>query len=96
MNIIKRTTLLLIVGLSLPALADSKEKKEELTPYPLTVCIVSDETLGEMGKPQHLQYDGQIYSFCCKPCTKEFKENPKKFAKKLAKEIAKQNKETKK
>lgn len=93
------STLPLIAGLCLPAVAESKNKEPKLKPYPLEVCIVSDETLGGMGKPQHLHYDGQIYSFCCKPCTKEFTENPKKFAKKLVKEVAKlkkQSKETKK
>lgn len=69
----------------IPTLANAKESKEKPKPYPLKVCIVSDETLGEMGKPKYLQYKSQTYGFCCKPCTKEFRDDPEKFRKKLEK-----------
>ncbi|MGE9266933.1 MAG: YHS domain-containing protein [Verrucomicrobiales bacterium] len=79
----KRRTFLTALMLALPALAMGKEEKAQ--PYPLKTCIVSDEKLGEMGKPKYLQYRGQIYGFCCKPCTKDFREDPEKFRKKLSK-----------
>lgn len=60
--------------------------KEKAKSYPLKVCIVSDEALGgEMGDPVYVNYNGQTYAFCCKPCIKDFKKDPKKFEKKLKK-----------
>lgn len=70
---------------SLTTIATAQTNKEKPKPYPLKDCIVSDEKLGEMGKPKYLQYKGQTYGFCCKPCTKEFRDDPEKFRKKLEK-----------
>lgn len=52
-------------------------------PYPLTTCIVSDEKLGEMGKPVSIDYKGQQVSFCCKSCIVSFEKDPAKFLAKL-------------
>lgn len=63
------------------------EKKEKAKPYPLKNCIVSDELLGDMGGDEciFMEYNGQIYGFCCKPCVKDFLKNPKKFEAKFKK-----------
>lgn len=53
------------------------------TPYPLNVCIVSDEELGSMGEPVVLVHEGQQIKFCCKDCVKEFESDPAKFLTKL-------------
>ena len=55
-------------------------------PYPLEKCVVSDEKLGEMGKPVTLTYKGQEMKFCCKDCVKKFNKEPEKYLKKLAEE----------
>lgn len=67
------------------AQTDAKAK-----PYPLEKCVVSDEKLGEMGKPVTLTYKGQEMRFCCKDCVKKFNKDPEKYLKKLAEEAKKQ------
>jgi YHS domain-containing protein len=52
-------------------------------PYPLTTCIVSDEKLGEMGKPVMVDYKGQQVGFCCKSCLGDFDKEPAKYLEKL-------------
>jgi hypothetical protein len=51
--------------------------------YPLNTCIVSDNELGSMGPVIVKTYQGQEVKFCCRPCVKEFEENPGKFLAKL-------------
>jgi hypothetical protein len=53
-------------------------------PYPLKTCIVSDEKLGEMGKPYVFVHEGQEIKLCCKDCLKDFNKEPAKYIKKLA------------
>jgi len=57
--------------------------KEAPKPYPLDTCIVSDEMLGEMGKPVSFIYQGQEIKLCCKDCRKDFDKDPAKYLKKL-------------
>ena len=70
------------------------KKDAKAKPYPLEKCIVSDEKLGEMGKPVVLTYEGQEMKFCCKDCVKKFNKEPAKYLK-LMNEAAKKQKETK-
>jgi YHS domain-containing protein len=74
---------LALVALTSTALAEDK-KTEKPKPYPLDKCIVSDEKLGEMGKPFVFTYEGQEIKLCCKSCQKDFKKDPSKYIKKLA------------
>ena len=81
------TTLLLVsAGVSAFA-AESKDwppaKKDK--PYPLSVCIVSDEKLGEMGEPEVIHYQGREIKFCCADCIKSFNKDPQKYLAKLDK-----------
>ena len=62
------------------------QKDAKAKPYPLEKCIVSDEKLGEMGKPVVLTYEGQEMKFCCKDCVKKFNKEPAKYLKKMAEE----------
>lgn len=55
----------------------------EAKPYPLTICIVSNETLGSMGEPVVLVYEGQEVKFCCEGCVGDFKSDPAKHLAKL-------------
>ena len=45
---------------------------------------VTDEKLGEMGKPFVFEYQGQEIKLCCKSCKKDFDKEPAKYMKKLA------------
>jgi YHS domain-containing protein len=61
--------------------ADKKsEKKSE---YALKTCVVSDEKLGDMGKPYVFKHEGREVQLCCESCKKDFKKNPAKYMKKL-------------
>ncbi len=62
-----------------PATSTSSSNK----PYPLDVCLVSGEKLGEMGTPIELIYEGQQLKFCCKDCVPKFKKDPAKYLLKL-------------
>jgi YHS domain-containing protein len=44
-----------------------------------TVCPVSGDTVGDVGKPVYAQYQGQTIAFCCKDCLKKFNKNPEKY-----------------
>ncbi len=74
---------LALVALTSTALAEDK-KTEKPKPYPLDKCIVTDEKLGEMGKPFVFTHEGQEIKLCCKSCQKDFKKDPSKYIKKLA------------
>ena len=52
-------------------------------PYKLDTCLVSDEKLGEMGKPVVFEYQGQEIKLCCKACRKKFDKAPATYLKKL-------------
>ena len=44
-----------------------------------TVCPVSGDKVGDVGKPVYAQYKGQTIAFCCKSCLKKFNKNPDKY-----------------
>ena len=73
---------LALVALTSTAMAEDK-KTEKPKPYPLDKCIVTDEKLGEMGKPFVFTHEGQEIKLCCKSCQKDFKKAPAKYLKKL-------------
>jgi hypothetical protein len=50
-------------------------------PYPLKTCAVSDEKLGEHGKPYVFTHEGQEVKLCCKDCLKDFNKEPEKYMK---------------
>lgn len=49
--------------------------------YPLKTCVVSDEKLGEHGKPVKVTYEGTDVWLCCKDCVKDFKKESGKYVK---------------
>jgi YHS domain-containing protein len=97
MGVINRNTMKLIKSLSLVvatlslvagplaglAADQTTGKKSDVKPYQLDKCMVSDEKLGEMGKPFVFDYKGQEIKLCCKSCKKDFDKNPEKFIKKM-------------
>lgn len=62
---------------SMFALADSGVPKD----YPLTKCVISDEKLGDHGRPMKVTSEGTDVWLCCKSCVKDFNKEPKKFTK---------------
>lgn len=57
---------------------------ESAPAYPLTVCVVSGEELGSMGKPvdythQEAGQPDRLVRFCCGGCIKTFKKDPAKY-----------------
>jgi YHS domain-containing protein len=73
-----------LIGVNYVLAADkSVEKTEKPKPYPLKVCSVSDEKLGEMGDPFVFAYKGQEVKLCCSHCKKDFDKDPAKFMKKI-------------
>jgi hypothetical protein len=71
-----------VVAGSLTATAADK-KSEKKSEYPLKTCVVSDEKLGEMGKPYVFKHEGREVQLCCESCKKDFKKDPAKYMKKL-------------
>lgn len=51
--------------------------------YPLTECVVSGETLGEMGKPVKVTHEGIDVYLCCKSCIKDFNKEPAQYVEKV-------------
>lgn len=51
--------------------------------YPLALCPVSGEKLGEMGKPVDYVYDNQLIRFCCPSCIADFTKQPAVYMGKL-------------
>jgi hypothetical protein len=78
---------LLALGLAAllsPLVAVAKEDaKGAVKPYPLKLCIVTDNDLGSMGDPRTFVYEGQEIKICCKPCEKKFLKDPAKYLAKL-------------
>ena len=68
------------------------DKDEKAKPYPLDKCVVSDEKLGEMGKPYVFKHEGREVQLCCKSCLKDFKKDPAKYLKKIDEAEAKAKK----
>lgn len=58
-------------------------KAPSTAPYPLSICVVSGDKLGEMGAPVIVQYEGTEVRFCCKDCVKDFEKDPKKYLQRL-------------
>ena len=63
--------------------AAEEPAKPKVKPYTLETCIVSDDKLGEMGKPVVFTPKDQEIKLCCKACRKDFDKDPAKYLKKL-------------
>jgi YHS domain-containing protein len=76
-------TATLLTGLAAGTLSIRAADKDKLKPYPLDKCVVSDEKLGEHGKPYVFTHEGQEIKLCCKDCLSDFKKEPAKYLKKI-------------
>ena len=82
-------TVALIAGLTAGTFAlraaDDKATDTKAKPYPLKVCVVSDEEIGKDPdmKPEVFTYKGQEVKLCCSGCKKDFDKDPAKYMKKI-------------
>ena len=80
----KMRTALIMAALTLGCWGTARaDEAKPATDYPMDTCVVSDEKLGEMGKPHKLEYEGQTILFCCKNCVKKFNKDPQKYLAKI-------------
>ena len=75
-------TVVLLTGMAAGTMSLRAEDQKPKA-YPLDKCIVSDEKLGEHGKPYVFVHEGQEIKMCCKDCLKDFKKEPAKYLKKI-------------
>ncbi len=96
MKMIKNLTVvaLTLSFLTAPLLSFAADEKQDAKPkpYKLDTCAVSDEKLGEMGKPYVFTHEGRELKLCCKSCLKDFKKDPAKYVKKVEQAEAKAKK----
>jgi YHS domain-containing protein len=89
MKLFNRVSHPVICGLALgvAALASTAAAADttDAPPKPdrLTICPVSGDKLGEMGKPHVFVYQGQEVRLCCPDCKKDFDKDPAKYLKKI-------------
>jgi YHS domain-containing protein len=51
--------------------------------YPMDICPVSGQKLGEMGDPVAKVYNNRLVQFCCSGCVKKFEADPATYLGKL-------------
>lgn len=85
MNIIKKSIMAAAAAtlLAAPLAGLAADKKTPPKPYTLKTCAVSEEKLGDMGKPFVFEYKDREIKLCCKSCKKDFDKDPAKFIKKM-------------
>lgn len=71
--------LVTLVGISSGQAAEKAASAGVPKDYPLKTCPVSEEKLGEHGKPVKVTNDGTDVYLCCKSCVKDFNKDPGKY-----------------
>lgn len=66
-----------------PAVTADKPTPEQVAAYPLDVCVVTGEKLGDHGEPFDLLHEGRLVRLCCDSCLEDFKAEPAKFLAKI-------------
>lgn len=85
MKTLKTLTVIALSASFLAApLAGFAEDAAKPKPYPLKVCIVTGEKIGEGDmKPFTFTYEGQEVKLCCQGCKKKFDADPAKYMAKI-------------
>lgn len=78
----------LLLVMALVACADLSANA--LTPYPLTICIITGDTLNE--DPIVFSYDGREIKTCCTDCIDQFYKDPAGFVAKIEEAAARAEK----
>lgn len=79
-----KTTMLAIL---IAATAVTFTPKLAAAVFPVKMCIVSGEELGD--DPVGVNYKGRNIGLCCKSCVKKFNTNPEKYVAVFDKEMTK-------
>lgn len=67
-----------------PAASASAQPDPKLVgEYPLEVCVVSGEKLGDHGEPFDHMHEGRLVRFCCEACLPDFSADPAKHLAKI-------------
>lgn len=77
LNFLAVSVSLMAAPLAVPA----GEAVDKPKPDKLTICPVSGDKLGEMGKPCVFTYKDREVKLCCKSCRKDFDKDPAKYLK---------------
>ena len=84
-DLIKSTVAALALSMAFTVSTARAAGTPEISPaYPLKKCPISDEKLGEHGKPVKVTSDGTDLWLCCKSCIKDFNKEPAKYVKMVA------------
>lgn len=67
---------------SAPAVV-GKPTAEQIAAYPLDVCVIAGEKLGDHGDPYDMLFEGRLVRLCCKSCEDDFKAEPAKYLAKI-------------
>jgi len=78
-----KNILTLLLFMVLLGVIHAAENTPATVAYPLNICVVSGDKLGQMGAPTVINYKGTEVRFCCKDCVKDFNKNPDKYLKRL-------------
>lgn len=81
---IQFTSLLIAFALATGGVLQAADAAPKPFPASLKTCVVSDEKLGEHGKPYVFIHEVQEVKLCCKSCLKDFKKEPEKYLKKIS------------
>jgi hypothetical protein len=74
-----KNVLLACLFLSPGALIAADKPSSVPATYPLKTCVVSDEPLGDMGKPVKVTHEKTDVYLCCKACLEDFNKEPGKY-----------------
>ena len=75
--------ILILFFVILTGMIHAAETTPSTPSYPLSICVVSGDKLGQMGAPTVVNYKGTEVRFCCKDCVKDFEKDPDKYLKRL-------------
>lgn len=76
-----------ILAILIAATAVTFTPKLAAAVFPVKMCIVSGEELGD--DPVGVNYKGRNIGLCCKSCVKKFNTNPEKYVAVFDKEMTK-------
>ena len=79
-----RAAAMTLAVLTFGVMAADQKPAAKAKPYPLKVCVVSDEKFGgDMGDPYVFTHEGREVKLCCKGCLDDFKKDTAKYVKKM-------------
>ncbi|WP_428937542.1 hypothetical protein [Fontivita pretiosa] len=65
------------------AIAAAPASQPSVKPYPLKVCLVSGDQIGQMGPAKVIVYKDREFKLCCADCEEPFRKDPEKYLKML-------------